>query len=53
MQMFVDGTAIDLTVADGGTAHSFTGATATATAIRGLGDSGDNDSREVVSHWLG
>jgi hypothetical protein len=45
----VAGTAIDLTaVAAGGTAHSFTGATASATAIRGLGDSGDNDSREVA-----
>jgi hypothetical protein len=45
----VAGTAIDLTaVAAGGTAHSFTGATASVTAIRGLGDSGDNDSREVA-----
>ena len=35
-------------VAAGGTAHSFTGATASVTAIRGLGDSGDNDSREVA-----
>ena len=45
----VAGTAIDLTaVAAGGSAHSFTGATASVTAVRGLGDSGDTDSREVA-----
>ena len=35
-------------VATGGTAHSFTGGTATATAILGLGNDGDNDSREIA-----
>ena len=43
------GTKITLTaVATGGTAHSFTGGTATATAILGLGNDGDNDSREIA-----
>ena len=37
-----------LFIATGGTAHSFTGGTATATAILGLGNDGDNDSREIV-----
>ena len=45
----IEGTVIDLTaVASGGTAHSFTGATASVTAIRGLGVDGDNDSRDVA-----
>ena len=45
----VAGTKITLNaVAAGGTAHSFTGATAAVTAIRGLGVDGDNDSRDVA-----
>ena len=45
----IAGTKITLNaVAAGGTAHSFTGATAAATAIRGLGVDGDNDSRDVA-----
>ena len=45
----IAGTKVTLNaVAAGGTAHSFTGATAAVTAVRGLGDSGDNDSREVA-----
>ena len=50
----VAGTAIDLTaVASGGTAHTFTGGTATATANLGLGVDGDDDRREI-SHvgWV-
>ena len=50
----VAGTAIDLTaVASGGTAHSFTGGTAAATANLGLGVDGDDDRREI-SHvgWV-
>ena len=45
----VAGTKIDLTaVASGGTAHSFTGGTATATATLGLGADGDDDSRDMA-----
>ena len=45
----IAGTKITLNaVAAGGTAHSFTGATASVTAIRGLGVDGDNDSRDVA-----
>ena len=45
----IAGTKVTLNaVAAGGTAHSFTGATASVTAHLGLGDSGDNDSREVA-----
>jgi len=45
----IAGTKVTLNaVAAGGTAHSFTGATASVTAIRGLGVDGDNDSRDVA-----
>ena len=45
----VAGTKIDLTaVASGGTAHSFTGGTATATATLGLGADGDDNRRDMA-----
>ena len=45
----VAGTKIDLTaVASGGTAHSFTGGTATATASLGLGQDGDSNISEIA-----
>ena len=45
----VAGTAIDLTaVASGGTAHSFTGGTAVATATLGLGQDGDSNISEIA-----
>jgi len=43
------GTKIDLTaVASGGTAHSFVGGTATATATLGLGVDGDDNRRDIA-----
>ena len=43
------GTKIDLTaVASGGTAHSFVGGTATATATLGLGVEGDDNRRDIA-----
>ena len=43
------GTKIDLTaVASGGTAHSFTGGTAVATATLGLGQDGDSNISEIA-----
>ena len=43
------GTKIDLTaVASGGTAHSFVGGTATATATLGLGVAGDDNRRDIA-----
>ena len=45
----VAGTKIDLTaVASGGTAHTLTGGTAAATAIRGLGEDGDSNISEIA-----
>ena len=45
----VAGTAIDLTaVASGGSAHSFTGGTAVATATLGLGQDGDSNISEIA-----
>ena len=45
----IDGTKIDLTaVASGGTAHSFTGGTAVATATLGAGQDGDSNTSEIA-----